>query len=126
MSFSSLNHLVRSHIAASESQHPHSWAGVKGTCHQEVPQRTAPRVVPCAPFVGSLDWSPRVSGVDAESQQLVGVLVVEGAQVRQTQQQLREEGAVVWAAAGDEGAQGFDQTVLEQLYGSYISYARAI
>ena len=83
-------------------------------------------MVPCTPLVGSLDWSPRVSGVDAESQQLVGVLVVEGAQVGQTQQQLGEEGAVVWAAASDEGAQGFDQTVLEQLYGSYISYARAI
>lgn len=33
-------------------------------------------------------------------------MVVQGSQVRQTQQQLGEEGAVIWAAAGDEGAQG--------------------
>lgn len=47
------------------------------------------------------------SGVDAESQEFVRVVVVQGSQVRQTQQQLGEEGAVVWAAAGDERAQGF-------------------
>lgn len=34
------------------------------------------------------------------------MMVVQGSQVRQTQQQLGEEGAVVWAAADDEGAQG--------------------
>lgn len=51
--------------------------------------------------------SPR-SGVDAERQQLVGVLVVQRAQVRQAQQQLGEERAVVRPAAGDERAQSFD------------------
>lgn len=50
---------------------------------------------------------PLDSGVDAESQEFVRVMVVQGSQVRQTQQQLGEEGAVVWAAVGDERAQGF-------------------
>lgn len=34
-------------------------------------------------------------------------MVVQGAQVRKTQQQLWEESAVIRAAAGDERAQGF-------------------
>lgn len=46
------------------------------------------------------------SRVDAEGQEFVRMMVVQGPQVRQTQQQLGEEGAVIWAAAGDEGAQG--------------------
>lgn len=46
------------------------------------------------------------SRVDAEGQEFVRVMVVQGSQVRQTQQQLGEEGAVIWAPAGDEGAQG--------------------
>lgn len=54
----------------------------------------------------SVGSSPLGSGVDAESQEFVRVMVVQGPQVWQTQQQLGEEGAVVWATAGDEGAQG--------------------
>lgn len=54
----------------------------------------------------SVGSSPLGSGVDAESQEFVRVMVVQGPQVRQTQQQFGEEGAVVWATAGDEGAQG--------------------
>lgn len=41
------------------------------------------------------------SGIDTEGQQLVGVKVVEGAQVWKTQEQFRKEGVVVGTATGD-------------------------
>lgn len=52
----------------------------------------------------SVGSCPLGSGVDAESQEFVRVMVVQGPQVRQTQQQLGKEGAVVRATAGDERA----------------------
>lgn len=66
--------------------------------------------------------SSRPLEVDAEGQQFVGVQVVEGAQVGQAQQQLGEEGAVVRATAGDERAQGFDQTLLKLLHCNNVSH----
>ena len=42
------------------------------------------------------------SRVDAKGQQFVGVQVVEGAQVRQAQEEFGEEGSVIWASAGDQ------------------------
>ena len=52
--------------------------------------------------------------------------VVEGAQVGQAQQQLGEEAAVPWVTAGDEGAQGPDQTLLELLHRAGVRDARAV
>lgn len=37
-----------------------------------------------------------------KSEELLGVLVVEGSQVGQTQQEFGEERAVLWPSAGDE------------------------
>lgn len=54
------------------------------------------------------------------------MMVVQGSQVGQTQQQLGEEGAVVRAAAGDEGAQGFYEVFLQLLHSSHVHDARAI
>ncbi len=42
------------------------------------------------------------SRVDAKGQQFVGVQIVEGAQVRQAQEEFGEEGGVIWATAGDQ------------------------
>lgn len=53
-------------------------------------------------------------------------MVVQGAQVWQTQEQLWEERAVVWAPAGDERAQGFDQVLLQLLHRCHVHDARAI
>ena len=42
------------------------------------------------------------SRVDAKGQQFVRVHIVESAQVRQAQEELGEEGGVIWATAGDQ------------------------
>lgn len=42
------------------------------------------------------------SRVDAKGQQFVGVQIVEGAQVRQAQEEFGEEGRVIWATASDQ------------------------
>lgn len=52
------------------------------------------------------------SRVDAKGQQFVRVQVVEGAQVRQAQEEFGEEGGVVRATASDQRPQGTDETLL--------------
>lgn len=53
-------------------------------------------------------------------------MVVEGAEVRQTEQQLREEGAVVWPATANEGAQSFYEILLQLLHSPDLHDSRAI
>lgn len=60
------------------------------------------------------------SWVYAEGQQLVGVQVVERAQVRQAQQQLGEDGAVVGAAASHQRPKRVDETLLKLLQGTEV------
>lgn len=63
------------------------------------------------------------SGVYAESQQFVRVQGVQCTQVRQSQEELGKEGAVIRAAAGDERPQSTNQTLLELFDCSHIRYA---
>lgn len=66
------------------------------------------------------------SGVNVEGEEFVGVLVVEGAEVGQTQQEFGEERAVLRPPARDESAKSADQILLELLYGAHVWYSWAI
>lgn len=66
------------------------------------------------------------SGVNVEGEEFVGVLVVEGAEVRQTQQEFGEERAVLRPPARDESAKSAYQILLELLYGAHVWYTWAI
>lgn len=54
----------------------------------------------------------KCSWVNAEGQQLVWVQVIEGAQVRQPQEEFGKEGGVIWTMASYQWAQGTGQTLL--------------
>lgn len=67
------------------------------------------------------------SGVDAEGQQLLGVHVVERAQVGQPQQQLGEARRVVCGGGPvDEEAQRPDQVLLQLLHRRHVLHAGAL
>lgn len=51
--------------------------------------------------------------MDLEGQQLLRVHVVERAQVRQLEQQLGEDGRLVWVVLSDEVSEGADQSFLQ-------------
>lgn len=53
------------------------------------------------------------SGMNLEGQQLLGVHIVERAQVRQFEQQLGEDGRLIGVVLGDEASQGADQRLLQ-------------
>ena len=72
---------------------------------------------------GGFEFTTSDSGVDAEGQQFVGVQGVQRAQVRQPQEELREQRAVVRATTGDDGSQCTNQALLELLDRHHISYA---
>lgn len=60
------------------------------------------------------------SRVDAKGQQLVRVEIVEGAQVRQAQEELGEESGVIGAVASDQRPQPADQALLELLHSLHV------
>lgn len=64
--------------------------------------------------------------MNLEGQQLLGVHIVERAQVRQFEQQLGEDGRLVGVVLGDEAAQGTDQRLLQGFHRIHILYARTI
>uniref|UniRef100_A0A3B3CL06 Thyroid hormone receptor beta n=1 Tax=Oryzias melastigma TaxID=30732 RepID=A0A3B3CL06_ORYME len=64
------------------------------------------------------------SRVHLEGQQLLGVHVVERAQVGQLEQQLGKDGRLVGVVPGDEAAQSSDQRLLQRLHGVHVLEAR--
>lgn len=58
--------------------------------------------------------------MDLKGEQLLGVHVVEGAQVGQFEQQLREDGGLIRVVLGDKAAQSADQRFLKGLHGVHI------
>lgn len=61
-----------------------------------------------------------------EGQELLGVHIVECAQVGQLQQQFGETRGVPWSAAADQGAESPDEALLEHLHAVHILNAGAI
>lgn len=66
------------------------------------------------------------SRVDLEGEQLFRVHVVEGAQVGQLEQQLREDGGLIRVVLGDKATQSTDQCFLKGLHGVHVLNARSI
>lgn len=77
----------------------------------------------CSKGLFVLVWPSRVH---LEGQQLLGVHVVERAQVGQLEQQLGKDGRLVGVVPGDEAAQSSDQRLLQRLHGVHVLEARAI
>lgn len=64
--------------------------------------------------------------INAKGQQFVGVQVVEGAEVWKAQEQLGEEGGIIWTTASDQWTQGADKALLELLHGPRVRNAGTV
>lgn len=64
--------------------------------------------------------------MNLEGQQLLGVHIVERAQVRQFEQQLGEDGRLIGVVLGDEASQGADQRLLQGFHRVHVLDAGTI
>lgn len=64
--------------------------------------------------------------MDFEGEQLLGVHVIERAQLRQLQQQLGEDGGFVRVVSHDQVPQSSDQGLLQGLHAAYVLDGRSV
>lgn len=64
--------------------------------------------------------------MDFEGEQLLGVHVIERAQLGQLQQQLGEDGGLVRVVCHDQVPQSSDQSLLQGLHAAYVLDGRSV